>query len=402
MAKNKLIGVFALGEKKDGSLYQEAELNFLLKMGNQAAIALENAMISEDDQNEKGLKALSNKMASLCILYDVNKGLNFNLNLKGIITLILDKARDAVDAQNASLMLLDDRTNELVVQAVRGVPEGVEAKISSGEIDCARFKLEEGVAGQVAATKQHILIKDTSQDRRFKKPLGSFVNSIICMPLVINDKAIGVINLTNKNKGGQFTTEDVELLSTLTNQAAIAIYNARLYQLSITDGLTQLVIHKYFQQRLNEEIMRAETFGKPVSLIMSDIDNFKEFNDKYGHQEGDIVLIETARMFRLNTREVDTVARYGGEEFAVILPETGTQEACDIAEHIRQKIEAYEYPSKEGKLKVTVSLGVATFPHCAGKKEGLIEMADKALYAAKRSGKNRVEVATFPGDKIQK
>ncbi len=394
MAKNKLIGVFSLGGKKDGSFFQEDELNFLVKMGNQAAIALENAMVFDDGQNEKGLKELSNKMASLCILYDVNKGLNFNLNLKRIIVFILDKAREVVDAQNASLMLLDDRTNELMVQAVRGVPEGIEARINSGEIDCARFKLEEGVAGQVAATKHHILINDISEDGRFKKPHGSFVNSIICMPLVINDKTIGVINLTNKKNGGKFTNEDVGLLSTLTNQAAIAIYNARLYHLSITDGLTQLVIHRYFQQRLNEEIIRSEAFGKPVSLIMSDIDNFKEFNDIYGHQEGDIVLIETAKMFRLNTREVDIVARYGGEEFAVILPETDAHEAYDIAENIRKKIEAHECPSKQGKLKVTVSLGVATFPRCAGNKEVLIEMADKALYAAKESGKNRVEAAS--------
>jgi diguanylate cyclase (GGDEF)-like protein len=153
------------------------------------------------------------------------------------------------------------------------------------------------------------------------------------------------------------------------------------------------VIHRYFQQKLKEEIMRSEAFKKPVSLIMSDIDNFKDFNDTYGHQEGDIVLIETAKMFRLNMRDVDVVARYGGEEFAVILPETDIQQAREIAERIRQRVETHEYPSKQGKLKVTVSLGVATFPRCANKKETLIEMADKALYVAKRSGKNRVEVA---------
>jgi diguanylate cyclase (GGDEF)-like protein len=396
MARNKLIGVFNLGGKKDGSFYQEAELNFLIKMGNQAAIALENAMMSDEGQDEKGLKELSNKMASLCVLYDVNKGLNFTSDLKGIIAFILDKARDSVDAQNASLMLLDERTNELVVHAVRGVPPDIEAKISSGEIDCAKLKLAEGVAGKVAATKKYILINNASEDGRFKKDKGSFVNSILCMPLVINDKAIGVINLTNKTKGGCFTSEDVELLSTLTNQAAIAIYNARLYHLSITDGLTQLVIHRYFQQKLKEEIMRSEAFGKPVSLIMSDIDDFKEFNDTYGHQEGDTVLMETAKMFRLHTRAVDIVARYGGEEFAVILPETDIQEAYEIAENIRKKIEAHEYPSKQGKLKVTVSLGVATFPRCGGKKEVLIETADKALYVAKRAGKNRVEIAAPP------
>jgi diguanylate cyclase (GGDEF)-like protein len=392
MVKNKLIGVITLGRKKDGSLYQETELSFILQMGNQAAVALESAML--DDQKERASKELAKKMTNLSILYSVSKALNFASDLKKILLFILDKARDAVEAQKASLMLLDANTYELVVHVVRGVPPEVEAKINRGEMECTRIKVGEGVAGQVAATKQHILLNNAGDDSRFKKSDKSFVESILCMPLIANDEVIGVINLTNKNKGGKFTNEDVELLSTLANQAAITIYNARLYHLAITDGMTQLRIHRYFQQRLEEEIVRCEKFKHPVSLIMSDIDHFKKFNDTYGHQEGDIVLIETAKIFRLTAREVDIPARYGGEEFAIILPETDTAEAAAIAETLRQKVEAHEYPSKQGKLKVTVSLGVATFPTHARNKESLIGAADKALYHAKDGGRNRVETAT--------
>jgi len=391
MVKNKLIGVITLGRKKDGGLYQETELSFILQMGNQAAVALESAML--DDQKERASKELAKKMNNLSILYSVSKALNFASDLKKILLFILDKARDAVEAQKASLMLLDPHTRELVVHVVRGVPPEVETKINRGEMECTRIKVGEGVAGQVAATKQHILLNDAGGDMRFKKSDKSFVESILCMPMIANDEVIGVINLTNKNNGGKFTSEDVELLSTLANQAAITIYNARLYHLAITDGMTQLRIHRYFQQRLEEEIVRCEKFKHPVSLIMSDIDHFKKFNDTYGHQEGDIVLIETAKIFRLTARDVDIAARYGGEEFAIILPETDTEEAKTIAENIRQKVEAYEYPSKQGKLKVTVSLGVATFPVHGRNKELLIESADKALYRAKDAGRNRVEVA---------
>lgn len=391
MVKNKLIGVITLGRKKDGSLYQDTELSFILQMGNQAAIALESAIL--DDQKERASKELAKKMNNLSILYSVSKALNFANDLKKILLFILDKARDAVDAQKASLMLLDAKTYELVVHVVRGMPPDVEAKINRGEMECTRIKLGEGIAGKVAATKQHLLVNEVTADERFKKSDKSFVESILCMPLIANDEVIGVINLTNKNKGGKFVNDDVELLSTLASQAAITIYNAQLYHLAITDGMTQLRIHRYFQQRLDEEIVRCEKFKHSVSLIMSDIDHFKNFNDTYGHQEGDIVLMETAKIFRLNAREVDIAARYGGEEFAVILPETGIEEASAIAENLRQKVEAHDYPSKQGKLKVTISLGVATFPVHAGDKLSLIEAADKALYRAKEGGRNRVEKA---------
>jgi diguanylate cyclase (GGDEF)-like protein len=212
------------------------------------------------------------------------------------------------------------------------------------------------------------------------------------MPLLVNEEVIGVINLTNKIGDRQFSNEDVEILTALASQAAITIYNAKLYHMAITDGLTQLRIHRYFQQRLDEEIARATRFNRPLSLIISDIDNFKTFNDTYGHQQGDIILIETAKIFRISVREIDIVARYGGEEFAIILPETDTEEAAAAAERIRKRVESYEYPSKKGKLKVTISLGIATFPKHTRDKESLIEMADKALYKAKDLGKNRAQV----------
>ncbi|MFH1199310.1 MAG: sensor domain-containing diguanylate cyclase [Candidatus Omnitrophota bacterium] len=391
IVKNILIGVLTLGKKKEGLMYEDTELSFILQLGNQAAVAFESAIL--DEQKERAAKELAKKMDNLSILYSVSKALNFASDLKKILLFILDKARDAVDAQKASLMLLDNMTNELVVHVVRGVPPEVELKINKGEMECTRIKVGEGIAGKVAQTREYLLINEAREDQRFKKSESSFVESILCMPLIANDEVIGVVNLTNKKDGGKFSEEDVGLLGTLASQAAITIYNARLYHLAITDGMTQLRIHRYFQQRLEEEIIRASKFNHKLSLIMSDIDHFKTFNDTYGHQEGDIVLIETAKIFRMNVREVDIAARYGGEEFAIILPETGAEEAAKIAEDLRKKVEAHEYPSKQGKLKVNVSLGVSTYPDNAKEKDHLIEAADKALYKAKESGRNRVVVS---------
>lgn len=392
IVKNKLVGILTLGKKKDGDIYKETELSFILQMGNQAAVALESAML--DEEKERASRELAKKMENLSILYSVSKALNFASDLKKILLFILDKARDAVDAQKASLMLLDKNTDELVVHVVRGVPPDVEKKINSGEMECTKIKVGEGIAGRVAAEKKHLLVNEAREDERFKKSSGSYVDSILCMPLIANDEVIGVVNLTNKQKGGKFGLEDVDLLSTLANQAAITIYNARLYHLAITDGMTQLKIHRYFQQRMDEELIRAEKFNHPLSLIMSDIDHFKTFNDTYGHQEGDIVLMDTAKIFRFTVRDVDIAARYGGEEFAIILPETDLEEAKAMAEEIRKKVEAHEYPSKQGKLKVTISLGVSTFPTHAKEKQALIEAADQALYRAKEGGRNRVETAS--------
>ncbi|HLD82955.1 MAG TPA: GAF domain-containing protein [Candidatus Omnitrophota bacterium] len=148
IVKNNLIGSLTLGRKKDGSVYQETELSFILQLGNQAAVAFESAIL--DEQKERASRELAKKMDSLSILYSVSKALNFANDLKKILLFILDKARDAVDAQKASLMLLDKVTNELVVHVVRGVPPDVEAKINKGEMECTRIKVGDGIAGKVA------------------------------------------------------------------------------------------------------------------------------------------------------------------------------------------------------------------------------------------------------------
>jgi len=150
IVKNILMGVLTLGKKKDGGIYRETELSFILQLGNQAAVALESALL--DEQKERAGRELKKKMENLSILYSVSKALNFSNDLKKILLFILDKARDAVDAKKASLMLLDDKTNELAVHVVRGMPPEVEDKINSGEKECTRIKVGEGIAGEVAAT----------------------------------------------------------------------------------------------------------------------------------------------------------------------------------------------------------------------------------------------------------
>ncbi len=203
--------------------------------------------------------------------------------------------------------------------------------------------------------------------------------------------------MENNLAAGAFTPDRLEILGIIAAQAAISLENAKLFDLATTDGLTKLFVHRYFHILLDQEIQRSRRYGRTFSLVMIDIDNFKEFNDTYGHQVGDEVLRHVARAIRQNTRAVDISARYGGEEFAVILPETDLEAGLAAAEKLRRSIEEMEIRHSSGSSKLTVSIGLAAFPHHAGDKDGLIRSADGALYGSKRSGKNRVSAGENSG-----
>jgi diguanylate cyclase (GGDEF)-like protein len=162
--------------------------------------------------------------------------------------------------------------------------------------------------------------------------------------------------------------------------------NEDLERLSVTDGLTGLTNHRALMQRLHEEALRSRRNKHPFAVLMTDVDHFKQYNDEFGHPQGDIVLRQVARILQQSTRTVDCVARYGGEEFAVLLPETSIAGALEVAERIRAKVEVSEFPGRG----VTLSIGVAEFPRHDDDPQGVIAVADAALYVAKRGGRNQV------------
>ena len=249
----------------------------------------------------------------------------------------------------------------------------------------------------------------------------------LVVPLVLGAEAEGFVEV-GAGSDREFSEDEVSLLQILANQAAAAIVNVRLYQTierqAITDGLTGLYNYRYFHERLHQEFARAQRYGLPLSLLMLDIDDFKRFNDRYGHPVGDLVLGEVSKVLAEQLRRhVDFAARYGGEEFAILLPNTsrdGAQIVGDrlvrevaalgqagadlpvpqvdgarrVGERIRASIAAAELPGvgSDDEAHVTVSVGLASFPGAASSPDELVRNADKALYLAKRLGKNRVEV----------
>jgi diguanylate cyclase (GGDEF)-like protein len=212
----------------------------------------------------------------------------------------------------------------------------------------------------------------------------------------------GLICMGRKFKGNGFTPDQVEFLQLLGNMIAISLHNAQLYRRSIFDGLTQVYSRGHFDVHLSQEIERAKRYSrmkdirelvKHVSLIMLDIDDFKNFNDSYGHQAGDAILKTLAQAINNNCRTSDVVARYGGEEFCIILPETNKENAIIAADRLMTSIGGTTTEWNSNELKVTVSMGVATFPNDCEDMTNLIYAADTALYKSKAEGKDRISIA---------
>lgn len=218
---------------------------------------------------------------------------------------------------------------------------------------------------------------------------------IINVPLEVRGEKIGLMAIENIFSQKPITDEDVENIKIFANQAALTIENAQLFkkveELSITDGLTGLYIFRYFKQRLAEEIARADRFKEDLTLMIADVDDFKRYNDTYGHPVGDAVLQELSKMLIGNVREVDLVGRYGGDEFVVIFPRLKQAEAKEMmGTRVHQAISGHRFQVKDKTLSFTISIGMATFPNDATSVEELVDKADKALYWAKQHGKNRV------------
>jgi diguanylate cyclase (GGDEF)-like protein len=222
------------------------------------------------------------------------------------------------------------------------------------------------------------------------------------VPLKVEDRIIGVLNLSDKKTGGVFDEDDLKLIQTFATHAAVvmernALYNQteELKKLSITDHLTGLLNRRYLHERLEEELARTKRYERHLSLLMVDLDGFKYYNDTYGHLNGDKILKTVADAITKSVRIMDVVSRYGGDEFMIILPETDLALAINIAERLRNDIAKTVLPTGEPSgvpRFITTSVGIVCYPEHGTTSEHLLEHVDTALYRAKGRGKNRIEV----------
>ena len=393
-----VIGVLSVGRDRDGKRVPDAVLPFLASLASQAAVAINTARLYQ--RIAVARSKLDRSLHQLSLLFDVTRALGAVSDLTSLLRLILERAIAAVEAEKGSLMLLDEAQDALVVRVVFGLPDKeIERKINDGEVECRRFKRGEGVAGWVLESGETLRVNNTEHENNFTDAESSHVQSILCVPLTVDDEAIGVINITNRKGDGDFGAEDEEILGALADQAAVAIARARLYEAAITDGLTGLYVRRFALHRLREEVRRARRYGNELSVVMCDIDHFKVVNDTWGHPVGDRVLVKVAEIISGQLRiEVDVAGRYGGEEFLLVLPQTRLASGVIAAERIRAAIQAIEIDLSSGEtLQVTMSFGLAQLDLQGGEDlEELIARADAAMYESKEGGRNRVTAYASP------
>ena len=253
----------------------------------------------------------------------------------------------------------------------------------------------EGATGAVMAAAATRRIDDLQSADVASDGAGHGIRSWLGVPLFMYGECEGVVAVQS-SRVGAFRVEHQRLLESLALQIAAALQNAHLYELAMVDGLTGLFVRRYFDARIEEEIERSKRYGSPFSVVMMDVDDFKKLNDTYGHLVGDRVLKAIANVVKAQMRGVDTAARYGGEEISVILPRTEMVGAYALAERIREAVAELRITTDEDPPKVlgvTASLGCAAFPESKAETgEDLVRRADRALYRAKKTGKNRVEL----------
>ncbi len=384
------------GEQVDGNekaLQQRVqELEIQARSQAREIRALEKIEVLQDRNRElEGEnRSLRDRVGELHTFLNLSKVLSATLNMEELFRLALHLIGRSLHVDAYSLMLLDEAGERLVVKAAFGLP--------GDEAVGLTLRVGEGISGLVAQTGQPKLVPDVSAEPRFLKEESFWQQhgAFICVPLRLKERGvIGVLNAQKPDPAG-FRLSDLDLFQAVATQVATALENAQLYErtkeLSTRDDLTGLFNRRYFFDHLDNEVQRARRYQRVFSLLMLDLDDFKRYNDTHGHLKGDEALKKVARLLQTSTRRADVVARFGGEEFVVLLPEISKAGAAVVAEKIRAAVEKYPFAGG-GTLpdgKVTITIGLATYPHDSQECVELVDLADQALYVGKQQGGNRV------------
>jgi diguanylate cyclase (GGDEF)-like protein len=338
---------------------------------------------------------LESRKRSIAQFYDFLRGVASMIDSQKVYHSVLARFSEILKADRSSLMILNEESNELALEAALGA--------YSEQMGPIRVKLGEGIAGVVLASGAALVVRDVETDDRVprQRPGRYRSKSFISYPITLGARKVGVINLTDRSDGIPYENEDLSLLELMSPHLALIIdrtewhRKAEAFQrMSLTDPLTSLPNRRYLQDRLFEEVERSKRYGTPLSFMILDVDRFKSYNDFYGHTNADRVLVKTAQILRNSIRAIDMSARFAGDEFCIVLPETDVRDAVRIAERLRKAVCGAEYRSEQGELmdKVTLSIGVSSFSISRQSPLSIIESADRALYQAKTCGRNCVAV----------
>jgi diguanylate cyclase (GGDEF)-like protein len=385
--RRRLTGVLDLYDPADRSIPTLDQVKALEVFAAHAAVAIENAR--QYEELESTSTELQRQLRLRHELLNLSTALLSTLDQDDVFALITTMLKQIVDYDTMDIRLVDEATNELVAIYARDE--------NASEMLGFRSSIDEGVSGWVVRSNEAQLVNDMDSD-----PRGVFVpgteqgepQASIIVPLNVRGKITGVLSI-DRLHGRTFDEQELEPAKLFANMAAIAIQNARSYEemerQAISDGLTGIHNYRHFRDTLKATVSRAARYGETFCLLMMDLDHFKTVNDSIGHQAGDEVLRAVSGVLRSCSRESDYQARYGGEEFVMLLPQTGLSEASTLAERVRSQVA--EIDAGRSDLRVTMSIGVASFPDSARDSDGVLAAADAALMRAKFRGRDRVCLA---------
>jgi diguanylate cyclase (GGDEF)-like protein len=350
-----------------------------------------NILEEEFKKKNKALEIFLHKYADYANLRSVIENFSSTLSLDKICSVIVGATLNAIGkGDRVYLYLIDLDENSLCLRATKSIDRKRRSKNKKGDI------FDQWVLKHI----QQLMVNDITTDVRFdfqQNRIGDDLKSLMVAPLMYESRVVGTLRI-NSDLADVFTIEDFRVFTIIANLASAAVSNAILYQkteeLAIKDSLTGLFVHRYFRERLKEEYKRSLLTNAPLTLIMTDLDNFKSYNDQYGHTAGDLILKRVSQILFSIFNEEAIVARYGGEEFVVLIPKATSDDVLTDAEEVRKIIAAEAFELRGIKTKITLSMGIASIPADTLDSEELIKIADERLYAAKRSGKNTIKVKT--------
>ena len=343
-----------------------------------------------------GVTGERREAGEVAVFQELGKALTSSLQLDQVLRTIMEKIDEFLRPDNWSLLLLDEAKQELYFELAVGK--------ASQALKDVRIKLGQGIAGWVAQHGEVVIVPDTTKDTRFfgkvDEKTKMETRSIVAVPVRFRDNCLGVIELINCVGVEGFDPRDLKLLEALSDFAAIALENARhvkrIHELTIKDDCTSLYNARHMGFILDTEIYRSQRYNYEFSIVFIDLDHFKQVNDTHGHLVGSRLLAEMGEALKTNCRLIDFAFRYGGDEFVILLPQTSKENAINVARRLHKLIRETVWLKNEGlDIKITPSVGLAAYPVDSKSKEGLLHLADEAMYLVKNTNRDSVAAANM-------
>jgi diguanylate cyclase (GGDEF)-like protein/PAS domain S-box-containing protein len=388
MARGRTVGALGVVDRNPGRIFSLDDQRLLVLFAQQVTTAIENARLYADEKRRSD---------ELSVLFNSSAALVKTLDLDEVYNIATRQLAQAVRASSARIMSFNAEKGQATILAEYFSPEASDTERVSDEgatYDLTTFP--QTLAAIRTGRSLSLLISSSDLDPGDRQELQTYgIKSALQLPMIAFDQIIGYAEIWDSRNEREWSEEDIQFCQTLANQAAIVIENARLYNqmqfLAVTDTLTGIFNRRGLFERGRHEINRALRSAHPLAAILLDIDHFKHINDTFSHAVGDEVLRTLAELCNQNLRSVDIIGRYGGEEFAILLPDTDTAPALQVAERLRQCVAETPVITQNGMVNFTISLGVACLTDGVSTLAVLLDHADSAMYQAKAAGRNKVQ-----------